>query len=648
MNLRQYLGGLFAQALRPRPKGSIAEWAKANVLLSSQESSGAPGPYNPELEPWSTVVFDFVQDPRYDELIVLKPSRVGFTLAFFVVMLWWLVHHSTDIIFCIDNAKEVKKIAKKRIIPMVKSVKALGDVLPAQDRQLTTETLYLKGRTVYMAGAQSVSQVTNKTASLVGADEVDQFEEFASGEANALEHLRDRVMDVPNSKGIYGGKPRNEKDILWGEYRTGTRHRLYVPCPHCSTMQTLEWRQVKFDHCRDEDGGFDLERVARETHYLCVNPACRVEGPHFGKILESSKDWMLARREWRQTNFGQDEDKPEPRKMSVHVSQLYSLRPKITWGAIALHFIKAQKKGGRALAHFFRTRLGEPHIEKQTIIKGDMVRALAKDSTYRHGQCPVLPVFVAMAVDVQIDVKKWTKVAFLPDGEAFIVDYGECLTFDDLYEVAEQPIEILDWGDVPEAEREKVMPNFMWIDEGDGENSMKDVRDFCARPRSRSHPIHGNHWVFPCKGAGGQQIKGVVDERVREVDDYKFCAYHISHHEFATELYLQRIGQHDEIVAALERMKKTGEKIPLPAPRLHLMKSPDDEFIDELCQEKRVMKRVKGRLRYVWAEPAGANDYGDCVKYCLAMWHFLRAYFGWEMPEEKANERDYILDKDGL
>lgn len=657
MKIRTFLANLLSQAMRPRPKGSMVKWLKENVMLSAEESSGAPGPYNPELEPWSTVLFDFVQDPRYDELIVLKPSRVGFTLAFFMVMLWWVVFQNSNVIFAIDNAKEVKKISKKRIIPLVKSVKALGDVVPANDRQLTSETLYLKGRTVYMAGAQSVSQVTNKTAGLVGADEVDQFSEFASGEANALEHLRDRVMDVPNSKGIYGGKPRNEHDILWNEYLTGTRHRLYVPCPHCGMKQTFEWKNIRFDHCRDEEGGFDLDRVAIDTYYQCANPACRVEGPHFGRIDEVHKGQMLSKREWRQTNFGQDDNKPEPRKMSVHISQLYSLRPKITWGAIALHFIKAQKKGGTQLAHFFRTRLGEPFIEKQTIIKGEMVRALAKGSTYRHGQCPVVPAFVAMAVDVQIDVKKWVKTGFQSDGTAFIIDYGECLTFDDLYDVAEQPIEILDWGDVPESERDTIMPNFIWIDEGDGENSMKDVRDFCARPRSRCHPLHGGHWIFPCKGAGGQQIKGVVDERTREVSTdqgiIKFCAYHVSHHEFATELYLQRIAKHDEIVAALDLMAKTGKKLPLIAPRLHLMKSPDDEFIDELCQEKRQLKKVKGRLRYVWVDPSGANDYGDCVKYCLALWHFVRAAYGWSQteddpPEEgqkKQKERDYMLHK---
>ena len=637
-----------AQAFRPRPKGSLKQWAIENIRLSSEESSGSPGPYNPEQEAWVGILFEFIQDPRYDECIVLKPSRCGYTLACFIIICWWFVHYSTNAIFCIDNAKEVKKISKKRVIPLIKSVKALADVLPANERQLTLETLFLKGRTLFMAGAQSVSSVTNKSASLVVTDELDQFREFASGEANALEHLRDRVMDVPGAKSLHGGKPKNAEDILWSEYLTGTRHRMFVPCPHCDHMQTLDFKQLKFDHCRDDDGAFDLERVAVDTYYECINPECQHTAPHFGRIDESCKGAMMARHEWRQTNFGQDEDKPEPRKMSVQPSQLYSQRRKITWAAIALHFIKAQKKGGSALSHFFRTRLAEPYREKQTVIKGEMVRALAKDSDYRHGECPVVPAVVLMEVDVQIDVKKWAKMAFLSSGEGFVLDYGECLTFDDLYEVAENPIKILDWGATPEEEQVNPMVTYMWIDEGDGENSTKDVRDFCARPRSRRHPVNGGQWIFPCKGAGGHQIKGAVDERDREVDGYKFKAYHVSHNEFATELYLQRIARHDEILAALEIMRKhPSKKIPLPAPRLHLMKNPDEEFINELCAEKRQLKKVRGRLRWVWIDPTDPNDYGDCVKYGLAMWHFIRADFGWEPPddeeEKEQKQRDYVL-----
>ncbi|MBB5038254.1 terminase gpA endonuclease subunit [Prosthecobacter dejongeii] len=667
IDLTEWGRGLLGRVIRPRPKGGIAKWGHENIALSSEESAGAPGPYRVELEPWTSIVFKFIEDPRYDLLYVAKASRMGFTLAFFVAMMWWLTHFGTNIIFAIDKSKEVKRIARKRIIPLIKSVRALRDVLPSNDRALTTETLYLKGKTVFLAGAQSLSQVLNKTASLICADELDQFENFKSGEINAHGHLLDRMMDVLNAKGIFGGKPRNEEDITWQEYLTGTRHQLFVPCPHCETMQVLDPKNMRYDHCRTEDGDYDGDRVANDAFWQCINPECRLDpARHHGRIDEKHKLWMLemkdhefVRAEFRQTNFGQDDDKPEPRKMSVQIGQQYSLRPKLTWGAIALHWIKASKKGGTELAHFYRTRFGMPYRQKQTIIKGEMVKALAKGSVYRHGECPVLPCFVAMAVDVQELVKKWSKVAFLPSGEAFIIDYGECLAFEDLYEIAEKPIKILDWGDIPESERDPhIMVNFVWIDEGngDGDQSTKDVRDFCARPRSRNHPLHGGHWIYPCKGAGGLQIKGVVDERDRKVDSYEFKCYHLSHNEFATELYLQRIGQHEEICAAMEIMARSPHKrLPLPAPRLWLMKNPDDEFIAELCAEKRQLKKVRGRLRWVWVDPTEKNDYGDTVKYCLAMWYFIRELYGWEAPDDEPEtdaskpaqkEREYILHRD--
>jgi phage terminase large subunit GpA-like protein len=627
-----YLGGLLASVFRPRSKEGVSVWGRREVKLTAEESPGAPGSYNPDLEPAAELVLDFATDPEYDELVFLKPSRMGFTLAALIAMCWWLSEISGNVIFCIDKAKEVKKLCKTRIIPLMRSIRALAGIMPANDRAMTTETLYLKGKTAYMAGAASVASVTNKGASLVVADELDQYEEFASGEANALEHLRDRVMDVPGAKLIAGGKPRNETDILWPEYQTGTRHRLFVPCPHCKEMQTLEFKGLKFDHCRDEDGGFDLARVARETYYECSNPICRLTEPHFGRIDESRKSWMMSHREWRQTNFGQDDDKPEPRKKSAHVSHLYSQRSKITWSSIALHFLRANKKGGRALTHFWRTRMAEPHREKLSIIKGEMVKLLARDSTYRHGQCPVKPLVVLMCVDVQIDVKKWVKAAFLEDGTCYIIDYGETLTYEELIPILETPVEVLDWGDTPEVERDPPVAEFAWIDEGDGNNSMKDVREFCARMECRGR-------FFPSKGAGGMQLQKVVDERKRVVGNYQFAAYHFSHDAFAAELYLKRIGKFDEIVAAEKHNSnpRNVRKVPMPAPRLHLMKNPDDQFIDELCAEKRIMKKVKGRLRWVWDDPDGDNDFGDCVKGLLAMWwHY------WELTT--GNESDGAVE----
>ena len=640
--VRGFLVELFSRAFRARPKTRVSDWAQSEkLMIPPEESHSAAGPYRADFEPCATIVHDFAVDPRYDELIMLKPSRMGITLAAIVLMAWWLEHFVQNIIFCIDNSKKVAEFGRTKIVPVLKSIRSLRSILPESDRKLTKQTLFLSGRKVHLAGAGSISDVTGIGAGLVIGDEGDQWKEFASGEANALEHLRDRVMDVPGSKLIFFGKPKNEDDILWPEFLTGTRHKCFVPCPHCGHMQTLDWPQLKFDHCRDEDGAFDLNRVACETYYECISPACQQTEPHRGRIEEHHKPWMLQHREWRQTNFGQDEQKPEPRKMSAHISHLYAVRPKLTWASMSLHFIRAQKRGGSALAHFFRTRLGEPQRLTQSIVKKDELLKL--QGTYRHGTCPWRPSVVLMFCDVQLHEKKWVKCAFRGTGECAVIDYGIFLTYGELIPEADRLVEIGDWGDTPEAERELPRTAFVWIDEGDGNNSAKDVRDFCAR-----EDTYGR--FFPAKGAGGRQINHIVQESPREVTvswhpagKVEFFAYHFSHNSFATELYQQRIKKHDEIVLAL------AQGLSPIAQRLWLPRAPDEQFLGELCAECLIQKRIRGRLEWIWDTGNKQNDFGDGVKGCLAMWYFVRGdYMDVEdtpPPDEtgKPKERDYEL-----
>lgn len=84
--LDNMLTGMLSAVFRPRSKEGASKWARREVSLSSDESPGAPGNYNPDLEPAAELVLDFATDPEYDELFFLKPSRMGFTLAALIAM----------------------------------------------------------------------------------------------------------------------------------------------------------------------------------------------------------------------------------------------------------------------------------------------------------------------------------------------------------------------------------------------------------------------------------------------------------------------------------------------------------------------------------------------------------------------------------
>jgi phage terminase large subunit GpA-like protein len=666
--VRGFLVDIFARALRPRPTQTIGQWAEGeHLMIPPEESHGAPGEYREATEPVATIVHQFVQDPRYRVFIGLKPSRMGFTLAAFVAIGFWLEHFMTNIILCIDDQRQVKKLARERLIPLLKSIRCLRDVMPTSKRLLTAMVLWLKGRTIHLAGARSIADVTSITAGLVIGDEVDQWKDFATGEASAFWHLLDRIMDVPGAKAAFFGKPRNETDILYTQYLTGSRHHCFVPCPHCGMMQVLKWDQLKFDHCKQENGNFDITRVLREVYYLCASPACQ-QTESGGRIYERHKPQMLTRREWRQTYFGDDpEYQLDPSKMSVSINQLYSLRPELTWGEIAKHFITARKEGGTALAHFFRTRFGEPERKAQAITKKeeililtryaphdalrawwlanqatirpgladtshDAAESLTKEESallksasrrpYKHGQCPWKPAVVLMFCDVQtaLNEKKWVKMAFRDTGECAIIDYGIFVSFAQLIPEADKPVKIMDWGDTPEIERADPVTAYIWIDEGGGDKNEIAVREFCVRPDTDGR-------FFPSKGAGGAQIKHVVEEHTREIADrdgivQKICAYHFSHDTFASELYYERIKKHEKTLLAL------AQGIEPEAHPMWLPEFPDDQFVTELCSERLVKKKVRGKMEYIWQKTGQrVNDFQDGAKGCLAMWHFLKKYY---------------------
>ncbi len=681
----EFLNDLLSRAFKSRPKMSIGKWAESeHLMIPAEESHGAPGAYLENTEPVATIIHQFLTDPRYRVFIGPKPSRMGYTLAALVGIAYWLAHFTVNVIFCIDDQRQVKTLARTRIIPLLKSIRGLAEVMPADKRKLTALALFLKGITLYLAGARSIGDVTSKPAGLFVADELDQYRDFATGEASAFYHLIDRIMDVPSGKGVFFGKPRNEGDLLWSQMKLGTQHQCLVPCPHCGHKQPLLFENMIFEHCKDEKSGvYDLKRVERETYFRCISPACQAQ-EHKGRIDEKHKRWMIERHEWRQTYHGEDPKFPhDPRRMSIlPTGQVYSLRPQLTWGEIAKDFITARSQGGVALAHYFRTRWGKPEGQEQAITKEDDVKKLQHYTTpallqkwwadpkadhtniataeripYNHGQCPWVPDEVYIFSDVQTvtNEKKWVKVAFRYPGEAALIDYGICMSYTGLIEEANRPIEITDWGDIAEEDRWEVVTTTVWIDEGgnkgDGqaEKHEIEVRKFCARPDTIGR-------FFPAKGAGGQQIGDMVEEKTRTTQtpdgtEVTIAAYHVSHHNFASQLYYGRIKKHEATLLAIAQGQNLDEL--MLHPPMWFPAFVDDQLITELCSEILLKKKVRGQWIWVWNKTGTrVNDFGDGIKGTLAMWDFNKPTYA--PPEEEDEEpetpppprgRDYDLHR---
>lgn len=615
------------------------QWAEKHLLIPPEESPDRHGPFDSSLQPLLRRLMEFVTNPEEKEFIIRKSAQIGFTLACLIIIAYLAVNRATHVIYAMQAARDAADISR-RLVALLEYNEITRGVFTGDEDDVSKLFVRLRGMYVWLVGSGAAGAFRSKAAGIVFLDELDAHEEAPSQQANTIDLARGRVKDAERGKLVAGGTP-----ILWeGEtnqnFLTGTREEIHVPCPFCDTYQPIRWDRIRYSHCKNEKGEYDYARMERETYLECVKEGCSVSGR---RITEEHKPQMLRRARWVATNHGQDEWKPFPGRVSVWINDLTSVRPQHSWGKLAQKWVDAQTSPSKVRA-FHNEVLGEPQSQRRTQVKRDELYKLC--GGYEHGCMPVPPATVPetgapailMAVDVQgSGEKKWVKAGFKANGECFTIDYGKCLTFDELLLVADTPIRLGDRQPsdeelqrvrrIADETNEPLIDIFRrelggewytvqigFVDEG---HETANVRKFCL---STAHPVTGQPRFFPCKGSDLGRLRDIVDEKRDKffVDGAPITVYHLSDDDLKEELYLGRIGMFDQI--------KDGTS---PIPRLWFPEYPELEFLTELTTERRGQIMKRGKLVWAWIPPKTGehNDYGDALKYILALWHVVQSLF---------------------
>jgi len=627
---RQWLLECFSQWLSLRDRVPCGEWVRKHIVIPREVSPTHPGSFNPDIFPLANLVYDWFDDPRYPELVIVKSSQAGISQAFQNVTCYIAEQQLGDVMWLFESATKAKSINRERITPMIQACEALSSVIPESDDDLQNFILWLKGLKIIMSGAQSASQNASRTVPFVFCDEGDEYPlELEGGESHAWTLIRERTKLIEFAKRALFSKPRNnvrpevedqrlrnrkKKDdgIVWKEFLGGTRHKCFIPCSHehCSEPFELVWELVRFGHCRRPDGAsWDFDKMLAETYIEC--PACKRPITDDEKVAQ-----ILKHREWRPTNDGTDADPPVTGRMSAHISDLYVNSrefPTLSLGALAVKCVTAKTESDRKA--FRRGNLALP-VEQQVVQKMQVERLRRLRGAYARATCPVAPAFVCLQVDVQEHggLFKWTKLAFTMEDELFVLDHGFTEIGEELAAVMDQPIRILPTG-------EAIRCDLAWIDEGDG-LSTNAVLDLCLHPA-----LYGR--IATCKGRGGRQTETMPDRVIlqenRTHKGRRLDRYLVDEHYFKDDLYEERITQWSDYLRRLDKSDPTA--VPPAAPRIHFYESADDELLVEFCSEKKDWHIRNGRLVFGWPlkpENGGKNDYADTVKDGLALWYRTR------------------------
>ncbi len=217
-------------------------------------------PYDVRLTSYNQVVFDFLQDPSDRELIILKSSQIGLTLAVFIGLAWTTKYNPGNLLYVAKDVLSVRELGKQRLTPIMCQVSPeFADEIGERDQ--TIQVKKINGVTMRLIGAQSASGFISFPCSIAALDETEVHGELDEGSTIALTRARFKgdsdykmiVFSKAQDSPIYEtDKITKRQKLVSGqgtrtcdEFYSGTQETLHVPCPHCDHFQPLEWDQMR-------------------------------------------------------------------------------------------------------------------------------------------------------------------------------------------------------------------------------------------------------------------------------------------------------------------------------------------------------------------------------------------------------------------
>ncbi len=637
---------------KPRPKLRVWAWLDRYVRIPLVVGSREPGPLKTSRIPPMRGLYDLYWQRHVHFFTLAKSARVGGTLFAICCVLHKIATWPGHILWVDPSRKSGQRFSRAELQPYMLDCPPVARQAIQDKEHFTVGEMYFKGgATVGVVGAGSATELGGRQGELVVLNEADKIRHTIKGEAppDKLAEARSKQF-IHTRKILRNSTPTTEDGPTWQQFRRGSRHYCYLPCPHCSGDLAPGWTppdehtvghsplscqpglagwqrltffveeeevpfdvdgrplpggatrlertgRFKFDHCRifrdklNPDTG-ETEKVEAGFDLERVEKETVYECAHCGKdIEEADLPWMLERYQWRQTNPHAPKDHVSP-----HIWAAYN--PFETWGALAKKFVLCGRNAG-LLHDFYNNDLGKPFVRKATTVNETDIERLQKASPeYLLRQVPYRPELLTMTVDVQGNGFWWQIWAWgilwdLPGEPTFaaLVDYGQAVNWDQIKEMA---------GLIP-------LPNgklnrYTWRDPQTGEAHTFGVTaglvDSGDQAQSEANVYafclaHGA--VFsPSKGGGRTQLRG---ETIRTSSVYSGQLELVWYWDdfFKQELYYAAIKE-----------RKNHRFLPRDLCPL---------FIEQLTDEH-TEPDGKGGLKWVGktSERATNNHLGDCWK----------------------------------
>jgi phage terminase large subunit GpA-like protein len=393
----------FRKMLAPRPAFSLSEWADRYRVLSGKSAS-EPGQWRTARTPYLREPMDALSvDSDVVEVALWFGTQLGKSECCNNWIGYSIDHNPGPIMLVQPTLDLAKRYSKQRIASLIESTPVLRDkVEPARSRD-SGNTLLEKefdGGILVIAGANSAAGLRSMPARDLLFDEIDAY-------PMSIDEEGDPISIAEKRQDTFGRRKRlktstctiKDESRIEQVYKGSDQRRYYVPCPHCSHRQILQWKNLRWD-----DGAPESARYACE--------GCGV------LIEETFKTQMLADGEWRA-------EVPGARVRGYWLNSLYSPLGWLSWAAMVREFLQAKialDEGDQTLMQVFvNARLAETwELVGNRIAEVDVQR---RAEPYALRAVPRGTLLLTAAVDVQGDRLEFKILGWGRGEECWVIDY---------------------------------------------------------------------------------------------------------------------------------------------------------------------------------------------------------------------------------